>query len=96
MENRPLMVIELSDDTADMMAKLAIGSVLAFAQEVPRHKQFQDMLKATIEYFEQVMDPTIKSVTLYQELLKLLPEGVRRNPPEHVQDFMNKMATGRI
>jgi hypothetical protein len=96
MENKPVLVIELSDDTADMVAKLAVGSVLAFAGEIPRHRQFQDMLKATIEYFEQVMDPSVKSVTLYQELLKLLPEGVRRNPPERIEEFMTKMATGRL
>jgi hypothetical protein len=95
-KERPLMVIELTDDTADMIAKLAIGSVLAFSDEVPRRKDFQDMLKATIEYVEQVIDPSIKSVTLYQELLKLLPQGVNRHPPQHIQDFLNKMATGRL
>jgi uncharacterized protein Yka (UPF0111/DUF47 family) len=90
------MVIELTDDTADMIAKLAVGSVLAFSEEIPRKKHFQDMLKATIEYLEQVMDPSIKSVTLYQELLKLLPEGVERIPPQRIQDFITAMSTGRF
>jgi len=96
MDNKPMLVIELTDDTADMVCKLAVSCVLAFAEEEPRRRQFQDSLKATIEFMEQVIDPSLKSVTLYQELLKLLPEGTRRHPPERIQDFLNKMATGRL
>lgn len=96
MANKPLLVIELTDDTADMIAKLSIGAMLSFSEEIPRRRDFQDMLRATIEYMEQVIDPSLKSVTLYQELLKLLPEGVKRHPPERVQEFLTKMATGRL
>lgn len=92
----PKLVIELTDDTADMIAKLSIGSLLSFSEEIPRRKEFQQMLKATIEYVEQVIDPSLKSVTLYQDLLKLLPQGVTRHPPKPIQDFINKIATGRV
>lgn len=91
-----IMLVEMNNDTADMVAKLAIASLLAFSEENPRKKEFNDMTKAVIEFFEQIMDPSVKSVGLYLELQKLLPEGMVRKPPQHIEEFILKMKTGRL
>lgn len=90
METAPMVTIKLKIDSADTIAKMLIGSMMAYNDMAESPKHFMTMLQASIECVEQIIDPSIYSVTAYLELLNMLPEGVVRKGPEHIVEFIRQ------
>jgi len=87
---QPLVTIKLKNDSADMVAKMLIGTMIAYNDMAEEPKHFMAMLQASIECIEQIIDPSILSVTAYLTLLAMLPPGVVRKGPEPIVEFIRE------
>jgi hypothetical protein len=88
MEDKMVKIhVMLNESSVDPLAKMLIGYALHMDPLV--EKDYQHKLMCTIEFLEEVLDPSFQSVAIYINVMNLLPDVVKRKIPYKIQEFID-------